>query len=517
MNLCRGVSAVGVAGLWWSLLSSPLGAQTGPYPNAPQIVRDRINQAVTDIAANAANSALDRNLVASPVAAVWNDLVLYTVADALADDQQTVRLRKLAVYRNLGETARTDKQAGATATGSGSTSLLEKAGIPLLLAYALEHGAVTQEVNGTAFTLSASPYGLMALAAGGDTAENYEKYNLWTRVGASVTFNVDQGQTPSVQNISAKQISEYSVRVRLLGDRSTRSAGFKRIWEETVGKQIQRRLNAVSRGLADLFNQHNQGTDLAFAALRARNEILDEINQRLGALASLADEDKAALTDLILAKLESAIFQPVRSNAIAVPESSKNLINSEVIPALIGIQADLEEARANLERQLEQFFKSSLLTFSYTNHRTPMGSDYSEFKLLFERKVAPFEVVGNAGVSLYHHPQAAVGQERVRDFHFSFSLEGKSKSPFRFADDLSQTSYSFSGRYQRMKETEANIGVFQAKVEFALGGGLSLPFSVTYANRTELVNEKEVRGNFGLSFDLDKLYGLLLRLPRDRP
>ena len=31
--------------------------------------------------------------------------------------------------------------------------------------------------------------------------------------------------------------------------------------------------------------------------------------------------------------------------------------------------------------------------------------------------------------------------------------------------------------------------------------GISLPLSVTFANATELINEKVVRGNFGITFD----------------
>jgi len=36
--------------------------------------------------------------------------------------------------------------------------------------------------------------------------------------------------------------------------------------------------------------------------------------------------------------------------------------------------------------------------------------------------------------------------------------------------------------------------------------GLKIPFSLTFANRTELVREKEVRANFGFTFDLDTIF-----------
>ena len=45
----------------------------------------------------------------------------------------------------------------------------------------------------------------------------------------------------------------------------------------------------------------------------------------------------------------------------------------------------------------------------------------------------------------------------------------------------------------------------QAKLTIPLRGGARIPFSVTLANRTELITEKKViaRANFGITFDLD--------------
>lgn len=45
----------------------------------------------------------------------------------------------------------------------------------------------------------------------------------------------------------------------------------------------------------------------------------------------------------------------------------------------------------------------------------------------------------------------------------------------------------------------------QAKLTVPLPGGIDLPLSVTVANRTELIDEKEVRGQFGFTFDLSRL------------
>jgi hypothetical protein len=51
-----------------------------------------------------------------------------------------------------------------------------------------------------------------------------------------------------------------------------------------------------------------------------------------------------------------------------------------------------------------------------------------------------------------------------------------------------------------------NMGIFQAKYTIPLGDtGIQMPISFTASNRTELIKEKDLRGNIGITFDLDKL------------
>ena len=45
----------------------------------------------------------------------------------------------------------------------------------------------------------------------------------------------------------------------------------------------------------------------------------------------------------------------------------------------------------------------------------------------------------------------------------------------------------------------------QAKVSIPLLPGVELPLSVTYASRTELIKEADVRGKFGFTFDVARI------------
>ena len=52
-----------------------------------------------------------------------------------------------------------------------------------------------------------------------------------------------------------------------------------------------------------------------------------------------------------------------------------------------------------------------------------------------------------------------------------------------------------------------HIGVFQAKLELPTAkNAMRIPLSFTYSNRTELIKESDVRGQIGISFNLDALF-----------
>ena len=60
---------------------------------------------------------------------------------------------------------------------------------------------------------------------------------------------------------------------------------------------------------------------------------------------------------------------------------------------------------------------------------------------------------------------------------------------------------------QQEIEERGHIGLFQAKLEFpTANNAIRIPLSLTYSNRTELIAESDVRGQVGISFNLDSLF-----------
>lgn len=71
--------------------------------------------------------------------------------------------------------------------------------------------------------------------------------------------------------------------------------------------------------------------------------------------------------------------------------------------------------------------------------------------------------------------------------------------------DKSKVVIAVSGRVFRLEDVDDIAVVVQAKIDLSLARGLRLPFPVSYASRTDLLDEDEIRSNFGVTLDFDQL------------
>jgi len=62
------------------------------------------------------------------------------------------------------------------------------------------------------------------------------------------------------------------------------------------------------------------------------------------------------------------------------------------------------------------------------------------------------------------------------------------------------------GTAAKLLGTKGHIGVVQGKLTIPINGVLKIPISVTWSNRTELIKEKDLRGQVGLTLDLDSIF-----------
>ena len=132
------------------------------YSDAPLALSDIANKVAADVVRrNDANRSIF----------LLSEMILYTFFDA-ASPKSSKMVRDLGAYEYLSETARTDKQLGGAANSNGAVGAIEKPGFATLLGFAVEHGAINKQNDGTNLTLSTSLYSLYAFNKP-KTAESY--------------------------------------------------------------------------------------------------------------------------------------------------------------------------------------------------------------------------------------------------------------------------------------------------------------------------------------------------------
>jgi hypothetical protein len=407
------------------------------------------------------------------------------------------------------ETARTDKQIGASASTTASTSQIDKPGFATLLGAAIENGLVEKNVQDSVLTLSTSPAALFSIGAE-DYQTAYKNAGIFNNIGLTASFNINS-QNTLLANTTRGQLREYSVRYNFF-DRSARSPEFQAIFDTEIAPKIKAQLNAV--GTVKEFVDSNE----AFRGLRnaSRIKLINEINKLKDSnefKALTKEKKKESLTNIIFNFLKSEVFTKLQGGSVQLTDADKTTLRQKM-SNLLKVQKETVFTAAR--EQLDAFYQRPAASVAYLNHRDPLGN-YSEFKFLYQQSnslVKPLELVFNTGFSFYHKPNRMANQQKIRDINVALSFEGKIRAPWLETENMSKITYSFTGRYTRMFENKgiadrkADLGSFQFLTTFPFLRGLSLPLSVTYSNATETERKSGVRFNFGLKLDTDKLFEL---------
>jgi len=451
----------------------------------------KLKQLVADIiviknsgAANANNSVRD---TFSPL----TNSDTFALALALAMTPHDAYVTKI-------EEARVDKQVGSTSASSGSTSLLTKASVPSIIGLAVENGALQKEVNGTTLTFRGNWVGLIKALGDNGFFKSYDDDDPTTRflrrASFAVSFDTSRGQQPGTFTASGQQLSAYSFRFDIYNKRDPRNSSYTQKWSNLISVQGQ----AMTQDLT------------AFAALF----FLPGKNAAPG-LVSDPNLMKwlAAAQDAIVAAPADQVDKVVRAQL-------DNLRTVQLSPTAKKVIADFERsAKSYLEdrgRLLEEVANGPIVTFEYTNNRPGNQPNYSNFNLIGEFSAfnGRADLTTNASFSTFaKKPTGARGLAR------DFQMSGQLDVPL---GDIAKTGpfvFTMSGKYQHLfsditttgttptTAKKGNIGIGQFKLTIPVkGSGVKIPLSVTFSNRTELIKESKVRGNIGITFDLDTIF-----------
>jgi len=215
------------------------------------------------------------------------------------------------------------------------------------------------------------------------------------------------------------------------------------------------------------------------------------------------------------AKRTQELFAKKTSSQADVDQATATLHQSEANVKIK--QGALDKVRTDLEHcTITSPIDGVVISRSVDVGQTVAASLQAPIIFAIANDLTKMQIDANVSSSFYGNPDKTKNEGTFRDAAVALGLEQKlGRSPFLTnASDQNEITMSFSGRYERLQENrhipgkKADIAVANWKLEIPVAAGISLPLSVTYANATELIKEKHVRGNFGITVDLDKLKAL---------
>lgn len=380
----------------------------------------------------------------------------------------------------------------------------------------------------------------------GGRFEDSRSYSWLSRVGGSATTPVEDTESTTNGEVDLEEITEWSVQLNLnfWRDHTVYSREFVEKWRQDVVPAIERRLLAANKSIREVVDEAGFGTPedraAVIAALRSAVDVrvtdtghltgvdaayLKELYEGIAGAAGPEDaidrlsRDSVArkMYEAVDSEIERRVREPIR-NGRSVPESTRTSLH-DLRSTLTSSHASMTQIKKDLEEKLQDVMRVPILTAEYTNHKALQGSSVSDAKLLFQYKVdprafglpEPFDIITNGNVSFYNDPDRSMGQHTLRDYGIGVGAEFSFDNPFaKFLSDAdaSNIGLSFSGRVARLESAEDEVGFAQAKLEIPITAAFRIPLSVTYASRTEEIDESEVRGNIGFTVDFDQLYAL---------
>lgn len=400
---------------------------------------------------------------------------------------------------------RADVQNGSSGGASGSTSAVLSPLLPAVFGVGIETGSMTRTVSGTTISIKANPAGLFCVsgsnAAGVALRDDSACSTFWNRVGVTAAFDTSRGEKKTeladLQTLD-NQLAEFTVRAELVNHRKASGQRFHAIFARPLTEW-----RVTAQRFADL------SAEAAAGALET--QLRDDLRALLIALVAKPGYRSAAEADRV-GQIEDAV------------KTALGKIQGDVSNLASRRRAWLDSLRANawLRQAVDN---ASVLTAEYSLQRPDMAKgvrapSLQSLRLIFakgwgDRKL---DLTANAAASFFSDTRPGM-RGAFRDFRAGAEAKWK----LREVNNYGAPTLSFAALYvflnqeplglglvafnQSQIRDRGHIGLFQTKFEFpAAKNGIRIPLSLTDSNRTELIQESDVRAQVGISFNLDTLF-----------
>lgn len=444
---------------------------------------------------------------------------------------------------------RADQQTGESSAGGGTTSLVARSGVTELFSAAFENGALARDKQGTITTFRFGGYGIYAFLTGKDrpcgivnpACDSTRELALRGLSGSvsidnnpgtsgTTTANTAANFTPSpILNLvnGGGRFSSASVRYQFLSRKIPKTDGEVTSFRAAVDKTKAARQDHV-KAIEKLLNGEDTPPAVRAALDRFKTNIV------AAGRGPLPQGDPAA----------------VRALAETYARELATLQRDMLSPSFTEFVDASRKAERALARELSALLLKPKATIEYV-HNSPLGqASTSNLRGIIDMKLWKKNRAGgeqnddydglltfNGGFTLYESVPEGLKTGRWRDAQFAGQIERK-LGPARW--NALRPVAAFAGYYQyqaanailtfdqnpvtpnapipiakpaaEVLDTKGHIGIVQGKLTIKVTESISVPIAVSWANRTELIAKPKsgiVKGQFGISLDLDKIRSLL--------
>jgi len=401
---------------------------------------------------------------------------------------EETRKEVVAEFTSRAEEVKTDKQTGASQGSGATTSLVTKAGIPAVFGFAVENGALTRTDTRTGITFSGTPVGIIETLAKKGYIESYQKDDSFDRFlrnfSFKLSFDPNRGSTPGTFTGSGQQLSGYSLRYKIIDERDPRDKKYTSQWSRLV----ETRAVPLTQTLAVFFTKLYTRPTPVFTAWRTETET---------AIAAAAAAD-----------VETVLVQQL--------EKLRKLdLGVEVNSVVSTFSNQFDDFLKSRDEILDQVNAGWISTVEYNNERRLALPSLSNIRFIAEKGAynGSLDLTANASMTFLNSRIPGTNNKRLRDFRFAGQLD----VPLGNVATTGKFFLSFAGLYERLLGDEAlsngtimarqgDIATGQVKLTIPIRGtAFKIPLSFSFANRSELIKEKHVKGSFGFTFDLDSI------------
>jgi len=454
----------------------------------------------------------------------------------------------------LGALKAVAQQEGSSTGTGGSTSLTAKGLSSKLLSLATEYGALTESTNSATTTIQGTLAGLpVVLMQKGALVECSVKVLAlapclhqgalaWmSRISYSVSYDTSPSSgtvvgTPTASNSSTSSAQQVSV--------SNNANSVSAVTGKVV--LIPGKLDAAAYSNADKKIAGSQAIPAVLAAQAAFSQI-----EQLGATPkspyqNYVEQEVAHLSGYVAGHSQSEVVKEWRAAANDLTASLG--VSLSIDPVKAASSQVLQQAATLAFKYLEYLGDEDaagfaaiiaappVLTAEYDWNRPSSAPSNSVFRVIFQDTYKPVTVTLNGAISIYDEAQPNVpGAGRLRDTQFAaeishpfavtlpgggtatnFTLSGAFYDQYQSSPAILNvtpgapvdgvTFVNLPSTASQAYGTKGNIAIGQLKLTAGGGSAVTVPLSVTYSNRTELITNPTWKAQIGVSYDFDSLF-----------